>query len=502
MRFLFSHKAVPMAACASAGVVAGLAVGLALYQPLVSGKTTVQQEVAESREDALKRSARWLEEKPVDESRVVASGANSTEEGEIVSGLLEAARMPDVSDIVTAEPVLDQTQLRQVSRIDYTSTGSITMVKPKRLTGYRPGLEQFHARLDSLDAKRRSRPVTVLHIGGSHVAADGFSRGIREDLQKRYGDAGRGMVQPAGISDAGVADQMAMEISGMWTRRHAMKDRRGRFGISGMSVSSSSADASMRLTKENGPFDWASVTIATGPDQGKVRLRVGMREKVYSAKAQRPGSHTFRMDMSGTSLIVESLGEGETTVLNWATGKVRPGIRYVNFGLDGASADTLHRFDAELMEKDVRRLVPDLIIIGYGTKEGFDDKLGLSGYKAKLTKTISRLKSWAPEADFVFIGAASGLRKGDGGGCSGWTIPPKLAPLRKTVGELAIEHEAAYWDWSAAMGGPCSIDAWAKNGLAEEDRMRLTATGYRRSARLFSEWLMQKSTDTMAANTN
>jgi len=491
-----------MIACASVGVVAGLAAGLALYEPPATGVVTAQQKVAQSREAALKRSAQWLKEKPVDQSRIVTSGAHSSNGTETGSGLLETARIPDMSQIIVAEPVLDQAQLRQISKIDYTSTGSVTMIKPTRSTGYRPGLERFHSRLDALDAKHRSRPVTVLHIGGSHVAADGFSRGIREDMQKRYGDAGRGMVQPAGIADAGAADQMDMQITGKWSKRHAMKDRRGRFGISGMSVSSSSTDASMRLTKKNGPFDWASVTIATGPDQGKVRLRVGMREKIYSAKAQRPGSHTFRLDVSGTSLIVEPAGEGETTVLNWATGKVRPGIRYVNFGLDGASADTLQHFNAKLMEKDIRRLAPDLIIIGYGTEESFNDTLELSGYKARLTQNISRLKGWAPEADFVFVGAASGLRKGGAGGCNGWSIPPKLAPLRRTVRELAIEHDGVYWDWSSAMGGPCAIDAWAKNGLADENRIHLTATGYRRSARLFSKWLMQKSLDAVAANTN
>ena len=398
--------------------------------------------------------------------------------------------MPDMSTIVTAEPVLT---------LDYAPTGSITMIKPRRLTGYRPGLERFHTKLATIDTKRRKRPVTVLHIGGSHVAADGFSRGIREDLQTRYGDAGRGMVQPAGIADAGAADQMTMTISGDWTKRYAMKDRHGRFGITGMSVSSSSTDASMRLTKNNGPFDWASVTIATGPDQGKVRLRVGAREKIYSAKAQRQGSHAFRLDTRGTSLIIEPAGEGETTVLNWATGKVRPGIRYVNFGLDGASADILHRFNIKLMEKDVLRLNPDLIVIGYGTQEGFDDRLGLSGYRKRMNRVIERLKRWAPQANLVLIGAASGLRKGGDGACNGWSLPTKLAPLRRTVRVLAADHGAAYWDWSTAMGGPCAIDAWAKNGLAEADRKHLTKTGYRRSARLFSQWLMQTENEAVAS---
>ncbi|MGI9357429.1 MAG: GDSL-type esterase/lipase family protein [Rhizobiaceae bacterium] len=491
MRSLFSFKALSMMSCASGGTVVGLFAGFVLYAQFPEDEVLPQQQtVAEIRKTALERSKRWPKK---DQHRMGQTESESTNPAEnaIKTGLLETARMPDMSAIITAKPVLT---------LDYTPTGSITMIKPKRLTGYRPGLERFHARLAAIDTKRSRRPVTVLHIGGSHVAADGFSRGIREDLQARYGDAGRGMVQPAGITNAGAADQMIMTIAGDWTKRHAIKDRRGRFGITGMSVSSSSTDASMRLTKNNGPFDWASVTIATGPDQGRVRLRVGTREKIYSAKARRRGSHTFRLDTSGTSLIVEPAGEGETTVLNWATGKVRPGIRYVNFGLDGASADILHRFNMKLMEKDVLRLNPELIIIGYGTQEGFDDKLGISGYRERLDRIVGRLKRWAPKASLVFIGAASGLRHGKDGACNGWSLPPKLAPLRRTIKLLASDHGAAYWDWSAAMGGPCAIDAWARNDLAEADRKHLTKTGYRRSARLFSSWLMQTENEAVASN--
>ncbi len=496
MRTLFFLNRISLTGCALAGAASGLLAGIVLYVQQAETDGPRLRTVAEVRMDALERSKNWLEKDQTKAGSVqlVSPNGNETEET-----LLENARIPDVGEIIAAEPVSEPSSLKKVLKLDYTPTGSVTMIEPKRLTGYRPGLERFHHKLAALDAKRRRRPVTVLHIGGSHVAADGFSRGIREDLQARYGDAGRGMVQPAGVADPGAADQIDMQISGNWTRQHAMKDKKGRFGITGMSISSSSTDASMRLSKTNGPFDWASVTIATGPDQGKVRLRVGLREKVYSAKAQRRGSHTFRLDVSGTSLIVEPAGEGETKVLNWATGKVRPGIRYVNFGLEHATADVLHRFNDKLLESDVRRIAPDIIIFGYGTAEGFDDTLDVNAFRQRLNTTLARFKDWAPDANFVFMGAASGLHASATAACNGWAPPPKLRPLRQAVKDLALEHKAAYWDWSAAMGGPCAIDDWAKSGLAEPDRKHLTKTGYRRSARLFSNWLMRTEPDAVAS---
>lgn len=499
MQTFFSLKRVSLTGCACAGAAMGLFAGVALHTQQVKVADPQQQKetLAQIRSDALERSKRWIEEEKDEDSERVRIVAVDKQENE--NTLLESARLPDMGKVMAIAPVSEASALKEVVTLDNRPTGSVTMIEPKRLTGYRPGLERFHDKLAAFDAKRRRRPVTVMHLGGTHVAADGFSRGIREDLQARYGDAGRGMVQPAGVAGPGAADQMDMQISGEWTRRHAMKDNEGRFGITGMSIASSSTNASMRLTKTNGPFDWVSVTIATGPDQGKVRLRVGLREKVYSAKAQRRGSHTFRLDTSGTSLIIEPVGEGETTVLNWATGKVRSGIRYVNFGLEDATADVLHRFNTRLMENDVRRIAPDLIVLGYGTTEGFDDKLDVSAHRQRLTTMIARLKDWAPDADFVFIGAASGLHAKANAVCNGWAPPQKLLPLRRAMKDLAMEHKAAYWDWSAAMGGPCAIDAWAKSGLAEQNRKRLTKTGYRRSARMFSDWLMRTEPDALAS---
>ena len=52
-------------------------------------------------------------------------------------------------------------------------------------------LSRFYAKLAALKTGRRSEPVTILHIGDSHVAADSFTRGIRSRLQTRFGDAGR-----------------------------------------------------------------------------------------------------------------------------------------------------------------------------------------------------------------------------------------------------------------------------------------------------------------------
>lgn len=356
---------------------------------------------------------------------------------------------------------------------------------------------RFRSKLAALKSGQRTKPVTILHIGDSHVASDSFSRGVRTTLQNRFGNAGRGMVIPAAAFKYGIADQVRLTRSGRWRSRTALKTRNGSFGISGVNVTASSSNAVMRMSPTNGSFDWAEVTALIGPKQGKFVVTVGKVSKEFNARSQTKGSKTFRVEAKGRTLEVKPSGRSRLTMLNWATGRERPGIRYVNFGLIGATLAITKRFNKKLIENDVRRLDPDLLVYGFGTNEGFNDRLNLKKYREDLENFVGLLRSAAPNADLVYLGAASGLRRrGKGKSCGGgWRAPPKLAALRKMKKDMARENNVGYWDWSAAMGGACAVNSWAKRRLAARDRVHLTSRGYLRSAKSFAAWLSRVGDD-------
>ena len=380
------------------------------------------------------------------------------------------------------------------------TVASVPSVEPVANTG--GPLGRFHAKLTAISSGKRNKPVTILHIGDSHVASDSFSRGIRTELQARYGDAGRGMVIPASAFEYGIADQVKLSANGNWRSRTALKHRKGSFGLSGVSVSSRSSRSSMSLTSRTGAFDWVEATIVTGPSQGAFFLQVGSRKQRFDAWSKVAGSKNFRIDARGTRATLSPGGGAQTTVLSWSTGKDKPGIRYVNFGLIGATVHVSKRLNPKLVANDVRRLDPDLIIYGYGTNEGFDDRLDLSAYIKRASAYVNELKTSAPNADIIYLGAASGLRRGGNKACGRWSTPPKLDPLRKRVAKLAASQNSAYWDWSQAMGGPCAINVWASKGLAAKDRVHLSPKGYAKSATIFANWLMQPTNSNVAVVLN
>ncbi len=426
---------------------------------------------------------------------------NKAAEKPVIIANLRPANKPALDRLITRATVGKPTELvKRSSTVEQTEVASIPRLRP--ITNAGGPLGRFHAKLAALKSGQRVKPITILHIGDSHIASDSFSRGIRTALQKEYGNAGRGMVIPAGAYKYGVADQITLQTSGNWRGATALRQSQGKFGISGVSVTSRSSKSSMKLVSKTGPFDWAEVTIATGPSQGAFVMRVGNAKKRFEAYSKKNGSKVFRLDVRGRTLTVTPGGGAQTTVLNWATGKNSPGIRYVNFGLIGATLNTTKRFNMKLVANDIRNLDPDLIIYGYGTNEGFNDGLKLAAYRKQASRYMNKLKASAPNADVIYMGASSGLRRKGNRACGGWSTPPKLEPLRASVRKLAASQNAAYWDWAAAMGGVCSINSWAGQGLAAKDRIHLTTRGYERSAKAFAKWLVTpaKSNVTIALN--
>jgi len=394
------------------------------------------------------------------------------------------------SDLIAAPGNAD-VPASTAARLTDDTTLQLVMPRPrpehvKRITSGALDSGNIFKELAALRDGRRTRPVTIVHIGDSHISSDAFSRGLRDGLQAQFGDAGRGAVIPAGAYQYALADGVRMATAGDWSASNSLNVQSGPYGLSGVRVASSSLSANMTLSTTTDPFDWAEVTVLTGPEQGRVKLAAGGKTETFNAQAPVTGSTVVRVEAQGRDLVVSPDGGGETTILNWATGRERAGVRYVNFGISSATAYIQRRWDERLVANDLAHLKPDLVIWGYGTNEGFNDNLDMKSYRAQVAGIYTSFSKAAPYADWLFIGPASGLsRRGKAAGyCNGYRIPVKLAAVRETLETFAKDHGRHFWDWSEAMGGACAVDEWARATpkLAADDRVHLTARGYRKSA--------------------
>jgi len=375
-------------------------------------------------------------------------------------------------------------------------------------------LQNFYGALSLLNAGKRSQPVSVVHLGGDQIVDDRFAASLREHLTGRFGNAGRGLMQPGLYPIRG----MKVDRSGQWSLTSASGEGLGPFGITGARVTSSASDAWLRFTSVEGPFDWIDVTLMTGPQQGTAAVSADGDTKLVPTRSSATAQTSIRINAKASELMIRPRGDGAITVLSVASGTNTSGLTYANVGLPGGTAWTIGKWNADFAASDFRKLSPDLIIFEYGTREGFDDALDVKQYEDRLKLAIDQIKGFAPQASILIIGPPDAARIPAFAGSAGaqacrslnaqetvtygqlmerkderlarWHSPPRLEAVRLALKRQAAESGAFFWDWAKYMGGPCSIHAWTsvKPPLAAPDHVTLTEAGDERSARaLFAE---------------
>jgi lysophospholipase L1-like esterase len=380
-------------------------------------------------------------------------------------------------------------------------------------------LGNFFRALGALQNHRGQGAVTILHLGDSQIAADRFSGDMREQFQSRFGNAGRGMMMPGLYLARGVK----FDQGGTWEVALSTGAVPGPYGVTGVKTSARTPADWLRVTATDRPFTWTEITLETGPDRGSALIALDGEVKLAPANAPTPGWKTIRLEKPAREIVIRPKGDGLVTVHAVAIGERKPGIRYVNLGVPGATAMTPLSWNAAQVADDLQRLAPDLIIVGYGTEESFDDALNPGDYEANAMRMLGLLRDAAPRASLLVLGppdvarlpnfpagvnrAASDvcralspqeraayrqrLRNGDPR-LARWYPPLRLDEVRQALRRAAAAYQAYFWDWSKLMGGACGVHAWVHSDppLAAGDHIHLTEEGSKRSARLLFRELM------------
>lgn len=357
-----------------------------------------------------------------------------------------------------------------------------------------PGLGAFYRGLDDLDAGKRKHPLTVLHLGDSHIALDHLTGVLRENWQKQFGHAGRGL--PAGVpykyyNPAGY--RVTMDAG--WTAISSLKaDATGPFGLSGFRLDSSDRSARMELESE-AAIGFVEIEAYGRSDSGSILLSLGGAAPLrLSTRSVDEGVVFLRVPAANVHrLHLQPAGDGPVSLLGWTmlppVQATAPGVRYDSFGIIGATLNVTENWDEKIVKAELERLAPDLVILGYGTNEGFNDSIDLDAYGHLFGKFIHRLEILAPQASILALGAfdaarparqSEALRCGDG-----YAVPPNLVALRDVQRNISLQRKHAFINGARIMGGTCGIEGWvnASPPLAWPDHVHLSPTGARLAGR-------------------
>jgi lysophospholipase L1-like esterase len=388
-------------------------------------------------------------------------------------------------------------------------------------------LASFQRSLEQLRAGKLER-VNVLQIGDSHTAGDHFSGRLRDLLQEKFGNAGRGMM-PAGYPFPYWRPyQVEVQQRGSWTVLSSNRTDYPQlpYGLSGFITRSQRRDDTMTLqAKPDAGFDTVDIDFFLQPRGGHVIVTVDGRrvdDIDTSGRAYELSRKTITVSPGSSSLELRTRGDGVVDIADWAIYRRERGVTLSSHGFVGAEIGLLDRWNWSNVTKQLHEMAPTLVILAFGTNEGFGPSDRLGDYQSVYESRLAQFRQSQPGASIVVVGPPDadrlpdycGMRgasrqtvgcrplssseaadygqmlRGRNRGLCQWHPPAGLAVVKAAQQQAARRYGAYFWDWSSVQGGACGADRWVSQGLQRSDHVHMYEAGYQLSAdQLFAELL-------------
>lgn len=262
-------------------------------------------------------------------------------------------------------------------------------------------------------------PVHILMIGDSHAAGDAISGAWRDILQARYGSGGRGVLPPGrpyrGYITHGIQATMssgwkvAADFGADWSSPSPP------LGLSAFSLTSETDGATMALTADpNELFDRFTVCAIARPGAGSLTMRAGVQSVRFDlgSVTERPICRTMHLAQPAATADVTT-ADGPVTITSWATFRDGGGVALSNLGVVGSQLVHFSRTDDAVLAEELRTYQPDLIVIEFGTNEGFAGRFSAFEYEIILRTQIGRIRRLAGHVPILMLGAPDALSRRD-----------------------------------------------------------------------------------------
>lgn len=325
--------------------------------------------------------------------------------------------------------------------------------------------------------------VHILQYGDSHTASDDWANAMRLAMQAKFGFGGPGFA----LAGHPFLGYRRFDVTGsgspFWvTEGTAGHPGDGRFGLGGVSITSRRANEHVTFDVE---CDSLRLFYMTQPGGGDFVLSVdgsptqnvstdGPFAAAYLAYSTQPGLHRYS---------IRTVSAKPVRLFGWTADK-RSGVSYETLGINGAQAPMILDWDDEIFASNMGQRKPVLVILEYGTNEALNPRFTVEGYQLQFAQVIAKIRGAAPLASILVVGPPDCLRS--------LRPLPHIEEVIKVQRAAATAAGCAFWDWRARMGGPGSVKEWARAGLGQADYIHQTGAGYRLTAAMLFQDLMQQ----------
>lgn len=366
-------------------------------------------------------------------------------------------------------------------------------------------------------ASAESRPVSIVHIGDSHVQADINTAVTRSLLQYDFGNAGRGMITPLKMSGTNQPSDYTFSSSGNWNAVKLMSRTWDRpMGFTGTSIHPLTQTSNITLgTSENDDYNpFSTITLFHGGKMTIDRVVADNGTEVhFRAIPSRDYTHIILASQE-TRVTIYFTSTGDLTLYGASLGGNKPGLYYHAIGNNGATYATYNRIGTE--GNGIAALQPDLVIISLGTNEAFG-RLDTNTFYNTIDRLVKNIQTANPTAQILLVTPmecqrsvsktiskkvktkARKTRKGKRRKSRTRTVKQtvrtfgkntNILPLRNEILRYGRDNGVAVLDWYDVAGGAGASDTWIANNLFAKDRVHHSYKGYHLQGRLLYDALI------------
>jgi hypothetical protein len=378
--------------------------------------------------------------------------------------------------------------LVQAQTLDSTAYAAYKFIKKdlNKIENDSVALALFYEKLYQLKQTRTGR-VNVVHIGDSHIQADFFSGSVRQKLQLKFGNAGRGLIFPYRVAKSNEPITYRTESKSVWSsKRNVFYDNPLPIGISGFTVETTDSLAEIGVTVKDQPglgYSFSKLTLFHDKGQNNYDITVCDDvncERGFFKSADKNGNafvSELKLDKPMESFILrnkqtDTINQHSTRIYGILLENDSAGVLYDMIGVNGS--EYKHYNMSKYFTSQVSFLNADLIILSLGTNEAFSMGFDRVKFNNNIDTLVMNLKFTNPNAAIVLTTPGDSYRKSRKGRIKN----PDMKIARVTIINYCMQHNLAYWDWFEIMGGYGSMSNWFLMKLAQKDRVHYNGRGY------------------------
>ncbi|HEV8515607.1 MAG TPA: GDSL-type esterase/lipase family protein [Cyclobacteriaceae bacterium] len=356
-------------------------------------------------------------------------------------------------------------------------------------------LSTFYEKLYQL-RKTKKGTVNIVHIGDSHIQADLLTHTVRQQLQKEFGNAGRGFISPGRIARTNEPQNIYTSSNANWeAKRIVFTDQPLPIGLGATTVRTTQMDAKFVIkTMDSAPlsYDFNGVSVFYQKDFSSFNLI--LKDSVGHSLAY-VGSYTLESHPNFSLVELPypvhqiefqtsqpTPAQNQFTLFGLNLTKNEPGVLYHSIGGNGAKFK--HYLEAKFFFEQTTALGPDLFIVSLGTNEAIEYPYIDKQFLDHAENFIKRLKQNNPDALFLITTPADFYRKRT-------RRNPGVESIHSELLQFIDKNNLAGWDLYTVAGGKHSADHWKKNNLLQSDGVHSTRAGYELQGNLLYQALIK-----------